>query len=631
MIALHVHWFGAALSPPDATRFAASLAVGTTRKPVSLSVDGALFASACARPHRPIRLASGEILLFNGHIDNRIQLRRELGVNPPDDAALYAAAYAAWGDAADLRVLGDFCTIVCDPAARRARIGRAPLSGPPLHYYSDADRLIVASTPRAIFATGAVAQEVDELKIADSLFLNYFEGERGWFRNVARVPSGTRLIFTPGRMVRDVYYDPLALPPVRLASDDAYVEAANALMEEGTRAALDGFSRPAVSISGGLDSQTVAAHALRVMPSESRLLGLTSVPEQGWDGRIDVKNFGDERDHVRAFAAMHPRFDMETLDTPGLGMSHQLDAMFLLASVPPRNAMNLHWIHQVSATARARGCDVILTGAMGNMGFSFNGEGAVAGLMRKGQWGALVRELRATRDGRSLPRKLAATAFVFAPEWAWRLRSRWGGNAVDPFDGWCPLDRDYAAEMRVVERAADMGHDPLYRPPTNAMQHRVTMLGNARNETGDLMQALELLHGMPRRDPTAYRPLVEFCLSIPDDQYRRDGQSRRLARRMVRGLIPEMVANETRRGRQTADWHLRLGRERPQIRAELDRLSDDPAMARRLNLPSLKAALDNWPAETPLDSETAQRLQLALTRAVSTARFIRFVEGSNAH
>ena len=77
-----------------------------------------------------------------------------------------------------------------------------------------------------------------------------------------------------------------------------------------------------------------------------------------------------------------------------------------------------------------------------------------------------------------------------------------------------------------------------------------------------------------------------------------------------------------------------MGRRREMLKRELEALEADATMARRFNLPSLKAALDDWPAETPLQAnieerELAQRLELAVARAVTTARFIQYVEGRN--
>jgi asparagine synthase (glutamine-hydrolysing) len=181
-------------------------------------------------------------------------------------------------------------------------------------------------------------------------------------------------------------------------------------------------------------------------------------------------------------------------------------------------------------------------------------------------------------------------------------------------------------EHGVEDRARLAGYDPYYRHPVSSRTWRDSIV----MESGwgeSIGLALDLIHGIETRDPTAYRPLVEFCLSIPDDQYLRDGINRRLARRMLKGRIPDQVANETRYGTQAADWHLRLGRQRKNLLAELGRLSQDETIGPMLNTGGLRQSLEDWP-ESSLDAETP-RLKLALGRGLTTARFVRFVQGRN--
>jgi len=108
------------------------------------------------------------------------------------------------------------------------------------------------------------------------------------------------------------------------------------------------------------------------------------------------------------------------------------------------------------------------------------------------------------------------------------------GAAEDPFDSWCPMDRDYAEQMNVSARATAVGFDPLFRPPALSREWRAKVLTMAWGEGTDTMLAMEIIHGIPSRDPTSYRPLVEFCVGIPDDQYLRNGVRRWLAKRMLR-------------------------------------------------------------------------------------------------
>lgn len=58
---------------------------------------------------------------------------------------------------------------------------------------------------------------------------------------------------------------------------------------------------------------------------------------------------------------------------------------------------------------------------------------------------------------------------------------------------------------------------------------------------GDVSQAFEQLYGLRRRDISAYRPLGEFCLSLPPGDFLADGVDRRLARRMGDGSVPDRI------------------------------------------------------------------------------------------
>ncbi len=631
LIGVHRSWRGQPLTPSQRDRFAASLGIANAQPAqTSMVGDSLLATTGQQRGWRPQIAADGSRVLFAGYIDNRKQLANELGMAQSSDEALYAAGYAAWGDAVDLKVIGQFATIVTHPERHAIRLVRSPLAAPPLNYWHDRDRFLVASIANALFSTGEVEQRVDQQKIADSLFLNLYDGTRSWFEGVSRLAGGTRATATRDGVVVESYYDISAIPKVRFKDERDYVVAASELLEEGVRAALDGFSRPAVSLSGGFDSQAVAAFTARCRPGQP-IETFTSVPEAEWDGAESPWRFGDERPYVEALAAMYPEIRPHWIDAKGLFFEHNLSSFFLLTGAPPRNTMNLYWIHEVYAQARASGCDVMLNAESGNLTFSFDGEGTMATMMRQGQWLRVWKEagLLKHRHANSRLRAIASRALMpFAPAWFHVALGRLGLIKIDePFETWCPLNRDYAESMDLARRAEAMGYDPLYRFPKSTRGWREEEFTLSTQDGGDMAQAFDLFHGMETRDPTTYRPFVEFCLAIPDDQYLGQGQTRRLARRMMRGIVPDMVLDETRKGQQAADWHLRLGRLRGELITEIDRLSDDEGIAAILNLGSLRAALVDWP-ESSL-GQPAMRLNLALTRGLTTARFIRFVEGRN--
>jgi asparagine synthase (glutamine-hydrolysing) len=110
----------------------------------------------------------------------------------------------------------------------------------------------------------------------------------------------------------------------------------------------------------------------------------------------------------------------------------------------------------------------------------------------------------------------------------------------------------------------------------------------------------------------------------------RDGEMRWLAKQLAKGIMPEAQRENRVNGRWDADWHLRIGRRRKQFLAEIDELSCDPRMATMLDLPRLRAALEDWPDKTPSDPQDYFTREFAVPRALLTARFIRHVERRNA-
>jgi len=135
--------------------------------------------------------------------------------------------------------------------------------------------------------------------------------------------------------------------------------------------------------------------------------------------------------------------------------------------------------------------------------------------------------------------------------------------------------------------------------------------------------------GIDVRDPTADRRLVEFCLSVPTEQFFRDGVSKALGRAALLDRVPIEVLSETRKGRQAADWHEGLTAARQQLRDEISRFEQTPATARALDLNRMRTMVEDWPTDGWHRREVVERYRLALLRGVSSGHFLRRALGSN--
>jgi asparagine synthase (glutamine-hydrolysing) len=152
---------------------------------------------------------------------------------------------------------------------------------------------------------------------------------------------------------------------------------------------------------------------------------------------------------------------------------------------------------------------------------------------------------------------------------------------------------------------------------------------NGDAEAPEVYQAFEQMYGVALRDPMAYRPFVEFCFGLPVEMFMRDGKMRWLAKEMAKGIMPEEQRANRLNGRWDADWHLRLGRRRTDLLAEIDRLEQDERMIAMLDLPRLRAAIEDWPDQTEIDPQQFYVREFAVPRGLLAARFINWVEGRN--
>ena len=134
---------------------------------------------------------------------------------------------------------------------------------------------------------------------------------------------------------------------------------------------------------------------------------------------------------------------------------------------------------------------------------------------------------------------------------------------------------------------------------------------------------------MRKRDVTAYRPLIEFCLSLPARAFAWDGEERRLARLMGVGRLPEAIRTNRKHGLHNIDWHARMTTEREEMRRVLEIARTHAFLGEILDIERLLALIDEWPEHPGHDIETDWPRILALPRAILAARFIGHLENRN--
>lgn len=570
----------------------------------------------------------GTFTIMAGTIHRRAETCQRLGIaNRGSPAQIYAELHARYGERVDSLIAGNYVAVQWDPAARSLRIARAPMGQYPIHVWKHAGLVAVSSIPRVLFAVGSPI-DIDRRMLADKLLSNNADHYRSWYVGHSRVPAGTIEIHRPDGVERRKFWSIDALPKVRFARDEEYVEAVDEKFGRAIDAAFEDDARPAAWLSGGLDSQAVATYAVTRLPAGGKLPTFTSVPMQDYSRGNDADALVDESEHVRALAALYPQIEPSFLPCEDGRFGEHIERQALLGSWPTSNEAPGQWTHEGLQRAAALGCNTVLSGGFGNMSFSYDGQTGYPTWLRQGRWLHLMRELRLVGDRRSLLRRFVARSL--APNLPPQLRDaleRPFKPDIDLFDGPCPLTEEFARNSGALEQAGrDVAKSERVAHSSDWRRH---VWEDGMTDGPELQTALCLLYGVQDRDPTAYQPLVELCAGIPDDQYLRGGMQRYLARRLLKGKVPEMVRLEQRRGFQNADWPVRFARQRKDLIAEFERLERDPDLATMIDFPRLRRNLEEWSGESATSLRDALRIYSAVGMGVTAARFVRYMTGRN--
>ena len=575
--------------------------------------------------------------MLHGWIDNASELAAALRARQGDPAALYAAAVARWGEDADARIHGCYAAIVHCPDAS-LRLSRSPWRAPPLYralyraLHEPRERTeagggwIASPLLRVLFA-GGIERRADWTKIADELACIWPDGGADPpFTGIKAVRLG-EVVTLRGQdaRARSWYELPVPMADRDYREADA-VEKARGLLDEAVAAARRWSGAPALALSAGLDSPLVAASWARQAGEGERLDCFTFVPDARWRGETAPGTFGDDSEGVRALAARYPalrcrftRGDVGAFDREARSLQHAMQLF-----VP--GLANVGMMHELHSAARAAGARELWSADLGNTTFSADGVPAYCEYARPGRLGQLRRLLAGRAgDDRSLMRKFLALSVL--PRLPRSVRSRLRA-AVHP------QAADFVAHQTLLrpgalgERAARSAWADLVFDTSRAGE--VARAHEAEEGRGaDFDLAMEERYGIVRRDVTAYRPLIEFCLSLPTRAFAWDGMDRRLARRMGEGLLPEEIRANRSYGRHNADWHERIAADRERLIEAFRHAGDHPALGAILDTDRIVALLEDWPDAPVHDYHRDWPLRLGIPRALVAVRFAGMLDDRN--
>lgn len=559
-------------------------------------------------------------LVADVRLDNRPDLVRELSIVHPEelsDSEILISAWQRWGASCLDRLLGGFAFAVWTPAQRELFVARDHTGERPLFYYRAGDLFAAASMPGGLLALPGVSGEFDE-RFASTWLAGLPPDEyTSFFRGIERLPAGHYLRVTPSSVERKRYWHPADAAPTRYKRDEEYAEALVDLLDRAVAARLRTSQPVGAFLSSGLDSSSVVASAALSLGRENRgLTAFTSVPRPSFDGACPPGYLPHEALGAAEVASMYPNIEHTVVDSRGYDLVPTMRKWIDVLDEPLANVTNLLWFNAITDKARERNITVMLEGAEGNGTLSWYSWSILGHFFTRGRWLKLASTAHALRGHGALSYKTAARYALrpIIPKSLTRRIIR-KQNLVGLFDRLLQPERmeRYGIANRIF--------DSIYHRPVDVKLEQ-SLLFNIYDR-GPFRAATQALTGIELRDPTADKRIYEFCLSIPPEQYVVEGHSRSLARRAMKGRIPESIRLRYTRGLQSADWQIPLTEALPDIQQELRLEEQSAAVHEALDMPEIQRLLEAWPTGGFDKPEVFRRWNFALLPALSLGYFLR--------
>ena len=257
---------------------------------------------------------------------------------------------------------------------------------------------------------------------------------------------------------KDRFWDPENIADVSFKSDHEYVEAFQERLDAAVKARLRSCRPPCATITGGLDSSSIAVIAADMLAAEGKKLNtFTAVPEAGFVKDEIRGRYFDETPYVRQIAQFNPNIIPHFVPPSKGPILDKIAEQIRLGGAPAGSILNGLWVMDIWAAARAAGHNVMLVGDMGNLTMSYHGRGLFAELLRTGRWLRLFSEIKSSgHTWKNMIRQWTIAPFVPAP--LFRMYKQWRRGGKPPWHNFSVIHPEFAARSGVVARAAREYH-----------------------------------------------------------------------------------------------------------------------------------------------------------------------------
>ena len=487
---------------------------------------------------RPANDGEGNILGFDGRLDNYQELSKRLGLGGPNvpDSQIVLSAFARWGEACFSHLVGDWAIALWSEKDQSLYFARDH-AGTRTLYFRHEQQKVLWSTHLDTFSLTGV-----ELRLAESYLACYLASspirDLTPYEGIHSVSPAHYLTFRNGELSRHAHWSAIVRSTIRYKSDAEYEAHFLALFKQSVERRTVAGAPTLAELSGGMDSTSIVCmsdHIRRSANPAAELVDTVSYYDDS-EASLNERPYFSITEANRGKVGIHidMAFSQRTF------MPHEAsEGLYCLPGADSASIQQEHWFYD---SVWQRGYRSILSGiggdeVLGGVSIAFPelADYLVSGrlltlLARSVAWSLVDRN------------PLVATLFN-SVRYAAKIY-RGSGSSDNPIPPW--------VSRRVRLRSREVGAE-------NPMLHSRLGVAPHRLDNGLTWWSVmeNLPHLWPRilfrpeyRYPFLDKDLVEYLFSIPREQVLRPGRRRSLMRRALVDIVPRPILERRRKAFQ---------------------------------------------------------------------------------
>lgn len=508
-------------------------------------------------------------------LDNRTELLELLGWTEnleyiPDGDILFAM-YHKYKEKCLNQLLGAYAFVYYDVEQKEIHIV-SDATGKRCLYYMYQEDFFGFSTSLDALLEIKEDNQINERWLVDFMALDNLavmtEYEETMYQGIYKVEPARCIRITPEGLKKVRYWNPDP-KELKLKSDEEYKKRFIELFEETVRCVIRS-EETGMLLSGGLDSSSVACFAARELKRKGKkLYTFTSVPEKGYVSDMNSYNVTDESEKVKKTAKYLGNLECSFVDLADTnawkGHYKELEG----TEIPYKSTQNALWIERSMELAREKGARIVLEGGYGNVTISY---GSIAvylnTLLSQKKFITYIGEYKrfATAYGWGKRKTLYTMLATVSEFWGKEKRSE-DTTAEDIARSY--VKKEKLEQYQVQKRLQKLNKQCSYQK-LEIKKARKMMVGDLQfSQKGEMTTKHSLITGVITRDPCMDKRLIEFCMSLPANQFCYHGVSRRLVREYLEEIVPEHIIKVQDYGYQSADMMKKISKNWESIYPEI--------------------------------------------------------------